>query len=774
MLKFKTLSYLFIFPFILIMSGCEKEINDVDTQISIIPSDFDYSLTKDINLTVKVDDKYDGYYKYKVEIFDKNPISNSDADPISIGSANENLDYEASITVSKTLTYIYIRQTSPTKLSVVKMAETSEDNISVNFGTETSVKSITKASSFETKNTGGESEIDDSGITKTYTTPTSITQITATSHTLTAGSNYIIPAGETYSGTISFPSTGTSYLYIEGTWANTASSIDIKSNKIIIQNGGEITSAAAFKLSMGTSSLLFIADGGTFDGNKISIDQQSYSYNSIESKIVNYGEMECSAMSNLIGLYNYGALTINGTIHAGSTNSKILNKGILTVGDMTLHGVFQNANTTTITGKFLADGALGVTMINNGFFKTNNLTIQSSTIHNNGQFIIDNDFITVSTDVAINIASGAIFKTNNYTSGSQSTITMEGNAIFEVTNKMYVSTKSYLYGPTSGTTYALARLHTMDAISQYQNLRCSGNIEIESSDYGNDDIICSGNAKFVEEGSSDFTIEPTAYNLGGNTPGVGDSPEDIPFPIIESSTNVYTYLFEDCWPNLGDYDMNDIVMDIQNISYSKNANNYIESMTLTVVLRADGGVYKLGGAIQLDGIEYGDISSISGESEENLAGEVFSRNSNGTEKNQTYAVIPLFDEAHAALGTTVTMTNTRTDGEGNTTGSKTISLTINFNDNTVSSSEISMKKLNVFIVGYDDDIICADGLRREIHLAGYSPTDLGTTSLFGTGDDNSSMSDVSSLYKSTDNLIWGLAVPGSLSYPSEAKAITKA
>ncbi|MBK5203394.1 MAG: DUF4842 domain-containing protein, partial [Prolixibacteraceae bacterium] len=33
---------------------------------------------------------------------------------------------------------------------------------------------------------------------------------------------------------------------------------------------------------------------------------------------------------------------------------------------------------------------------------------------------------------------------------------------------------------------------------------------------------------------------------------------------------------------------------------------------------------------------------------------------------------------------------------------------------------------------------------------------------------------VSSLYKSTTNLIWGLAVPGPFSYPSEAKAITKA
>jgi len=74
----------------------------------------------------------------------------------------------------------------------------------------------------------------------------------------------------------------------------------------------------------------------------------------------------------------------------------------------------------------------------------------------------------------------------------------------------------------------------------------------------------------------------------------------------------------------------------------------------------------------------------------------------------------------------------------------------------------------------NNDINCADGKRREIHLAGYAPTDLGTTSLFGTGDDKSNLSDVSSLYKSTTNLIWGLAVPGPFSYPSEKTGITKA
>jgi len=787
MLKLKTLSYLFILLFLLILTGCEKEFNDSDIKASvsnnlstaIIPSDFDYSLTKDINIEVKVDDQYSGEYHYLIEVFDSNPITNSDAILLSKGTANKDQDYGTTVTVPKTNTdaetvsYLYIRQTSPSGLSVIKMAEISDDDISVNFGTETAVKSLTKSSSFETKTTGEASEIDDSSIIREYTTPAGATPITATSgspYTLTAGTNYIIPAGVTYSGTISTPNSDSPSLYIEGTWENNSESmIDIHKSKIIVQNGGKITSTVASIFSMNTSSLLFIADGGTFDGNNLSIDQN----NKTGSEIVNFGIINCSDMIEVIGLYNYGTLTIGGTLKAETSNTEVLNEGNLIVGEsMKSQGVFQNAATTTINGEFISTGS-GFCLINNGFFETNNLTMQLSTIHNNGKFIINNDFTTISNTVTINIASGTIFKTKDYTANSGLLVNMEGNSIFEITKDMYLNNNISLSGPASGTDYALARLNSIRSAASWRHLDCHDNIEMESSDYSGVKINCDGNAKFVEEGSSDFTIDATDYNLGGNTFESG-APTEVPFPVIESSSNIYTYLFEDCWPDLGDYDMNDIVLDIKNISYSKNAENYIESMNITAVLRAVGGAYKLGGAIQLDGVESGNISSISRTTDIDLSDVNPFTTSNGIETGQTFAVIPLFNEAHAVLGVSKTMTNTRTDGEGNTAVSKTITITINFNGNSVSSSDLSMKKLNVFIVGYDDGIICADGKRREIHLAGYAPTDLGTLSLFNTGDDNSNTSDVNSLYKSKTNLIWGLAVPGSLSYPMEYKSITKA
>jgi len=67
---------------------------------------------------------------------------------------------------------------------------------------------------------------------------------------LEAGKKYIIPAGETYLGQITF-SWADSYLYVEGTWNNTSSSVSTNGWKIIVQNGGKITSTvtSTFKIN---------------------------------------------------------------------------------------------------------------------------------------------------------------------------------------------------------------------------------------------------------------------------------------------------------------------------------------------------------------------------------------------------------------------------------------------------------------------------------------------------------------------------------------------
>ena len=56
--------------------------------------------------------------------------------------------------------------------------------------------------------------------------------------------------------------------------------------------------------------------------------------------------------------------------------------------------------------------------------------------------------------------------------------------------------------------------------------------------------------------------------------------------------------------------------------------------------------------------------------------------------------------------------------------------------------------------------------RREIHVAGYQPTQLADVSSFGGNDDASSISS-KKYYLSKENLAWGIIVPTNFKWPLE-------
>lgn len=101
--------------------------------------------------------------------------------------------------------------------------------------------------------------------------------------------------------------------------------------------------------------------------------------------------------------------------------------------------------------------------------------------------------------------------------------------------------------------------------------------------------------------------------------------------------------------------------------------------------------------------------------------------------------------------------NTFSDYAGNTKP-KNISFSIVFNNPTISAEAFNINKLNVFII--------VDGnrnQRKEIHVAGYQPTKLANTDLFGGNNDNSH-SGSKKYYISKENLAWGIMVPSNFKY----------
>ena len=99
---------------------------------------------------------------------------------------------------------------------------------------------------------------------------------------------------------------------------------------------------------------------------------------------------------------------------------------------------------------------------------------------------------------------------------------------------------------------------------------------------------------------------------------------------------------------------------------------------------------------------------------------------------------------------------------------KIINFTLRFDQASAPSSDaLNINKLNLFI------ITDRGSKRKEIHVAGYQPTKLANTELFGGNNDASSVNG-KKYYISKDNLAWGIIVPTQFKWPLEYTKIQNA
>ena len=247
--------------------------------------------------------------------------------------------------------------------------------------------------------------------------------------------------------------------------------------------------------------------------------------------------------------------------------------------------------------------------------------------------------------------------------------------------------------------------------------------------------------------------------------GVTDSRDEYPNDknkafnnYYPSKNNVGTLAFEDLWPNKGDYDFNDLVIDY-NYNQITNAQNLIVEINAALTVKAIGASLRNPFAISFNTTP-DNIKSVTGQQ---LNKNIFELNTNGTEMNQAKAVIPIFDDPFNVLGYTGSIVNTVVGGAY--TAPKTINLKIELN-NPVSVSSFGTAPYNPFII--------VGGERsKEVHLPGSAPTDLVDASLFGTGDDNTDLKS-QKYYMSDKFLPWAINLPVQFAYPAEKQDITKA
>ena len=219
-----------------------------------------------------------------------------------------------------------------------------------------------------------------------------------------------------------------------------------------------------------------------------------------------------------------------------------------------------------------------------------------------------------------------------------------------------------------------------------------------------------------------------------------------------------TLAFEDMWPNAGDYDMNDLVVDYHYTNIANGQNKSVELLA-DYAIRSVGATLKNGFAVQLP-IAASKVSSITGQ---RFTGTYISTSANGTEAGQTKAVFVPFDDPKALINTAGTFVNVY---NGRTyVNSDTARLKITFTA-PLAATELGTAPYNPFLIA---------GQRRgyEVHLPGNKPTDKADLKLFGTQMDRSSVTG-NKYYLTSKNWPWAMGFVEPFDYPSETSKITAA
>lgn len=272
-----------------------------------------------------------------------------------------------------------------------------------------------------------------------------------------------------------------------------------------------------------------------------------------------------------------------------------------------------------------------------------------------------------------------------------------------------------------------------------------------TSDNDFEDVIYYATVNNINNVSLDkIAIIPGSTDTDGD--GVDDVNDDYPTDgtkafnnYFPSSNKTATVAYEDLWYFRGDYDMNDVVMDMRTNAIT-NANNKLVRFESRYCLRASGGSLKTAFAIQYP-IARTKIT--------NIVGGI-------VEGDKTNATVRLYDDVrqHQQAWNTAPIVGY----------SDSVNFDFSFDVNAVVD-------ISEFGIGLHDPFIWINepgkGRSYEIHLPGKNPTSTSSYPFLGLGDDDTQLLGTKK-YLSKNNLPWAILIPERFDYPFEQQNITLA
>jgi|GEM_PF-73212 len=719
---FTKVKFMALFLFAALMAACTTDVYEPKPDPApgpkpepVVPNEGDankYTNSNSVTLNVNVADKYAGQYVYTVEVFNGDPILDPNAKLIT-GSGqktNEKIPYNATFVVPADLKVVYVCVSDPFKNKRFYTMAVS-NNMTLDLSTvETKVATSLRAA--------GNANL-----------PTDFDWNYADAETLMDGSvfdsfnlssglkKFYVPKGTTISISRWTNWGGSVRLYIEGT-VNISNDLTINYNQsgFVVLEGGSLVADKQLTFQSGKSELL-VADGGFVQCSTLFL-------NDINARVYNGGDMKVLEMkvSNASKLYNLKDLRVVSNIDF-SSSSYLYNGGSISAPQC------SSASSVTLDNYGVVDYTELVlnsqtTLNNYGKFTVGKLTHGGTpVINNNCAFYINES--AVFNGFNINLGESSYMHIKKAT-GRGLDLKMGESAMFDVDN-MTQENDFVVQGPTSG-----------NALLNIKSLRIGGTTKLSNivAAYWNQVDNYSGwNAIILDgvdtaSGQSDFYIPKGDCNEIGNGgqpvgPVIPDTGEDYE----EAATLSYTYMFEDNWPAQGDYDMNDLVINVQIMN--KKSGNKVTGFKTKCILYATGGTKELDVAFQLVDVPANKLS--------------------GAESGQTYAVAELFKDAHTQLGSAERKpVNTYSITKEPAVFEKSYAFSSSL------EQPVTAGNLNLFIVwgGIDSNP------RNEVHLPGFGGTDKAAAGS----------------YLSDDKWMWAIAVPTDdfASYPKESVRIDDA
>lgn len=681
---------------IFLLNGCQNDVYNPkaigeDYFIQGIPADFDWATVATVRLEATPYDQYNGRYDYKIEVFDKNPLTDGSAALYTTGWCTAQQPLQKDIVIPDADTLVYICQTTPGGRKSVMPVKIENRQIICNFGPQ----KLTASNKSRTR-----TKANDAPIPEVY--PENAIEITPDSHELKSGNNYVI---KNYTGELKFSGKNDLSLYVAGTWNNTASESRLENHtNIYILPGGKLLSSNDWKIVVNSTSDFCIARGGQL-GDKEDDD-------------------------------------ISFEINRG----KFLNEGVVYIDDMLIHSDdFSLINRGEFHMEDLkTDKDILIENADQGTFYAEEVNIQNATFNN--QCYAEIEELTLRSLATVNIASGCALKCEELKGEDWGTyLTLHDGSMIEITDKVEIKGKITISGGEDSSSLFKTKKFKSEG---WQTVLFKNNlyVEWEKTEIEVHSCTFTPPAKLSRPHESQINIPASKCSMGNDYKPEDPKPNQFPQEITHSDP--YTYASEDNFPSPGDYDMNDLVINLDSLSYYFVQKDQIQRMTLHLTLRAVGATRQLGAAIQLDNLNAEDIKTVT--YSKDLPTDHFNLNANKTEQKQKHAVIPLFDNAHKVLGAENTTTFINTINGGPTVAPYTFDVTIEFNS-AIGEADINLNKLNYFtIVGIKLP-------RIEIHRPGYEHTNLSVTP--------------KELQMVTDPYMWNILVPGYFRYPQEWKMI---